>query len=190
MTAGKDRCFNPLSGPEPGETCAASGVTCALSGLNPLSGPEPGETWEYVLAKCDSAVSIRSPDRSPERPGRRARRSTSSRCFNPLSGPEPGETCAECGCAGRYPVFQSALRTGARRDSLPRHRSRTTLDVSIRSPDRSPERPFRRALLTPAGRFNPLSGPEPGETRRGALDAARHAVSIRSPDRSPERPGS
>ena len=79
-------------------------------GFNPLSGPEPGET------QCPSGrhlsrieVSIRSPDRSPERQSIRIEHLPASIGFNPLSGPD----------ARRDAAVESALRTRSRRDRGP-----------------------------------------------------------------------
>ena len=87
-------CFNPLSGPEPGETGEDNQDSIGRRSFNPLSGPEPGETGASTRRQWSSdAVSIRSPDRSPERPEQGlVNQGQRDRGFNPLSGPEPGET--------------------------------------------------------------------------------------------------
>ena len=89
-----------------------------MTSFNPLSGPEPGETETRAMLY------------------------TYRNCFNPLSGPEPGETGEDNRTASEA-QFQSALRTGARRDTERIRHQWISDGVSIRSPDRSPERPAR-----------------------------------------------
>ena len=178
-----------------------------MQSFNPLSGPEPGETQYAGAGELWAGVSIRSPDRSPERP-RRGRYRPQRSGFNPLSGPEPGETQKAKEEAARHNVsIRSPDRSPERLGPWTRV---ARCAVSIRSPDRSPERlglswpPAGHLCFNPlptgarrdpvpsprlwARGFNPLSGPEPGETRAKTRRGARNFVSIRSPDRSPERP--
>ena len=153
----------------------------------------PERRWRFLAARWPSVFqsALRTGARRDPVPSAARLR---ARGFNPLSGPEPGETRVEKQNGARGILFQSALRTGARRDLTPAagyrlHRRfqsalrtgarrdlgasvrrcfHATQRVSNRSPDRSPERPAHcgRSWWSSDDRFNPLSGPEPGETGR------------------------
>ena len=85
-------------------------------------------------------------------------------CFNPLPRPEPGETLSWVSLFGVDAVsIRSPDRSQGRRRLQAEGEGAAV--VSIRSPDRSQgRRQAHRRYGPPAGRFNPLPRPEPGET--------------------------